>query len=40
MGTYQTLSYADDVYVVGENIDTIHKNAEALLDANKEADLK
>jgi hypothetical protein len=34
-GTDQLLSYADDVNIVGENIDTIQKNKEALLDANK-----
>jgi hypothetical protein len=32
-GTRQLLTYADDVSILGENIDTIQKNIEALLDA-------
>jgi hypothetical protein len=32
-GIHQLLAYADDVNVVGENIDTIQKNTKALLDA-------
>jgi hypothetical protein len=32
-GTHQLLAYADDVIIVGENIDTIQKNTKALLDA-------
>jgi hypothetical protein len=39
-GTHQLLAYADDVYIVGENKDTIKKNTEAFLDASKETGLQ
>jgi hypothetical protein len=39
-GTHQLLAYADDIKIVEENIDTIKKNTEALLDASKEVGLE
>jgi hypothetical protein len=39
-GTHQLLAYAEDVIILRENIDTIKKNAETLLDANKEVGLE
>jgi hypothetical protein len=35
-GTHQLLAYADDVNLVGDNIDIINKNSETLIDASKE----
>jgi hypothetical protein len=34
------LAYADDVVTLGENIDTIKKNTEALIDDSKEVGLE
>jgi hypothetical protein len=39
-GTHQLLTYADDVNILGENIDTIQKNTDALLDAGMEVGLE
>jgi hypothetical protein len=38
--THQLLVYADDVNLLGDNMDTIQKNIEILIDANKEAGLE
>jgi hypothetical protein len=35
-GTHQLLSYADVMNLLGNNIDTIKKNTETLIDASKE----
>jgi hypothetical protein len=37
---HQMLVYADDVYLLGDNIDTIKKNTETLTDASKEGGLE
>jgi sorting nexin-29 len=38
--THQLLAYADDVNLLGDNIDAIKKNTETLTDASKEIGLK
>jgi hypothetical protein len=39
-GTRQLLVYADDVNLLGDNIDTIKKNKHTLIDATKEVGLE
>jgi hypothetical protein len=39
-GTHQLLAYADDVNLLGDNIDTIKKNMGTLIDASKEVGLE
>jgi hypothetical protein len=38
-GTHQLLAYADGVNLLGDNIDTIKKNTEILIDSSKEVGL-
>jgi hypothetical protein len=38
--THQLLAYTDNVNLLGDNIDTIKKNTETLIDATKEVDLE
>jgi hypothetical protein len=38
-GTRQLLHYADDMNLLGDNIDTINKNTQTLIDASKEVGL-
>jgi hypothetical protein len=38
-GTHQLLAYADNVNLLGDNIDTINKNTKALIYASKEVGL-
>jgi hypothetical protein len=35
-GTHHPLAYVDDVNLLGDNMDTIKKNTETLIDASKE----
>jgi hypothetical protein len=39
-GTHQLLVYADDVNLLGDNIDPIKKNTETLIDASKAVGLE
>jgi hypothetical protein len=39
-GTHQLLVYADDVTLLGDNIDTIKKNTGTLINASKEIGLE
>jgi len=39
-GTHQLLAYADDVNILGESVDTVKKNAEAVVAATKEIGLE
>jgi hypothetical protein len=39
-GTHQLLVYADDVNLLGDNIDTIKKNTKSLIGARKEDGLE
>jgi hypothetical protein len=39
-GTHQLLAYADDVNLLGDNIDTIKKNTETLIVASKKVGLE
>jgi hypothetical protein len=37
--THQLLVYADDVNLLGDNIDTMNKNTQTLIDASNEVGL-
>jgi hypothetical protein len=39
-GTHQLLAYVDDVNLLGDNIETIKKNTEILIDASKDVGLE
>jgi hypothetical protein len=39
-GKHQILAYADDVNLMGDNVDTIKKNTGTLIDASKEVGLE
>jgi hypothetical protein len=39
-GTHRLLIYADDVNLLGDNVDTITKNIQTLIDASKEIGLE
>ena len=40
MGKYQLLVYADDVNMLGENLQTIRENTEIFIKASKDIGLK
>jgi hypothetical protein len=39
-GTHQRLAYADGVNLLGDNLDTINKNTDTLIDASKEVGIE
>jgi hypothetical protein len=39
-GTHQLLAYADDMDLLEDDIDTINRNIETLIDVSKEVDLE
>jgi hypothetical protein len=39
-GTYHQLVYADDVNLLGDNIDSIKRNTETFIDGSKEVGLE
>jgi hypothetical protein len=39
-GRHELLVYADDIYLLGDNIDTIKKNTQTLIDASKDVGLE
>jgi hypothetical protein len=39
-GTHQLFVYADNVNLLGDNIDTIKRNTQTLIDASKEIGLE
>jgi hypothetical protein len=39
-GAHELLPYADDVYLLGDSLDTIKKKPETLIDASKEVGLQ
>jgi hypothetical protein len=39
-GTHQLLAYADDVNLLGDNIDTLNKNTETLINASEQVGLE